>query len=119
LTLFLQVCAGLGGLTFLGTIIGALAVWRKSKAEAGKTGADAIQVLTDNALKAATTAIENVEKQAEKLGRQLEQTQDELAKTREELVAVRQHMGVLDELLRQHQIPAPKLVWPPHRNGVA
>lgn len=117
--LFLQICAGLGGLTFLGTVITALALWRKSKAEANKTGADAIQVLTDNALKAASTAIDKVEKQAEKLGQQLERTQGELAKTQNELQAVRRHMGVLEDLLREHRIPAPKLVWPSHSNGVA
>lgn len=115
---FLQICAGLGGLTFIGTIITAIAMLIRSKAGATKTGADTIQVLTDNALKAASTAIGNVEKQAEKLGRQLEETQGELAKTRDELQAVRRHMGVLEQLLREHKIPAPEFVWPIGRNGV-
>lgn len=110
MTLFLQICAALGGLTFLGGIITALAMWRKAKAEAGKTGADTIQVLTDNALKAASSAIEN-------LSKQLEQTQEALTETRDELQAVRRHMGVLEQVLRQHQILAPEFVWPSRRNG--
>lgn len=105
MTSFLQVCAGLGGLTFIGTIITAIAMLIRSKAGATKTGADTIQVLTDNALKAASTAIANLEKQ-------LGQTVDELAKTRSELQGVRQHMDVLEQLLRQHQIQAPQFVWP-------
>lgn len=108
MTLWLQIGAALGGLTFIGGIITALALWRKN-------GADAASVLTDRALKAATTAIEMVEQRAEqraeKLGRQLEETQDELR-------AVRRHMGVLETLLRQNQIPAPEFVWP-LRNGSA
>lgn len=101
----LQVGAALGGLTFIAGIITALAMWKKS-------GADAASVLTDRALKAATTAIENVEQQAEKLGAQLERTQGELEKTRDELRAVRRHMGVLEGLLRQQGVPVPDLDWP-------
>jgi DNA repair ATPase RecN len=119
LTLFLQIGAALGGLTFFGGIITALAIWRKSKAEARKAGADAVSVLTDTALKAASTAIAKVEQQAEKLGHQLERTQGELEKTRDELQAVRRHMGVLEGLLRQQGVPVPELVWPPMRNGVS
>jgi signal transduction histidine kinase len=119
LTWLLQVGAALGGLTFLGGLITALALWRRSKAEAKKTGADATSVLTDTALKAATTAIANIEKQAEKLGEQLVRTQDELEKTRDELHAVRHHMGVLEGLLREREIPVPKFVYPPTRNGAA
>lgn len=102
----IEVGAALGGLTFIGSIIGALALWKKN-------GADAASVLTDRALKAATTSIENLEKHAEKLGAQLEKTTDELR-------ALRQHMTVLESLLREHSIPAPTFDWPPrHRNGVA
>lgn len=104
----LQVGAALGGLTFIAGIITALAMWKKS-------GADAASVLTDRALKAATTAIENVEQQAEKLGVQLERTQGELEKTRDELRAVRRHMGVLEGLLRQQGVPVPDLEWPLRR----
>jgi hypothetical protein len=111
-TTLLQIGAALGGLTFVGGIITALAMWKKS-------GADAASVLTDRALKAATTAIEKVEQRAEKLGLQLEKTQDQLEKTQSELRAVRRHMGVLETLLRAQGVPVPELVWPPHRNGVA
>jgi DNA repair ATPase RecN len=102
----LQVAAGLGGLTFIGGIITALALWKKN-------GADAASVLTDRALKAATTAIENVEQRAEKLSQQLEKTQDQLERTQHELRAVRRHMGVLEALLRDRGVPVPELVWPP------
>lgn len=111
MTLWLQIGAALGGLTFIGGIITALALWRKN-------GADAASVLTDRALKAAEAAITNVEKQADKLGRQLEKTQGELEKTRDELRAVRVHMDVLEGLLRERGVPVPQLVWPPQRNGV-
>jgi hypothetical protein len=97
-TLFLQVCAGLGGLTFIGGIITALAMWRKN-------GADAASVLTDRALNAATKSIENLEKQLER--------------TTEELRAVRRHMTVLEGLLRQSGVTVPEFDWPPRRNGVA
>lgn len=109
MTVILQIGAALGGLTFVGAIITALAMWRKSKAEANKTGADAASVLTDTALKAATSAIKNMEERAQKLGEQLEKTQDELQ-------AVRRHMGVLEMLLRQRGVPVPEFVFPP-RNG--
>lgn len=119
MTLLLQIGAALGGLSFLAGLITALALWRKSKADATKTGADATSVLTDTALKAATTAIANIEQQAAKLGQQLERTQDELEKTRDELQAVSRHMGVLEDLLRERDIPVPKFTWSPRRNGVA
>jgi DNA repair ATPase RecN len=110
LNVVLQVAAGLGGLTFIGGIITALALWKKN-------GADAASVLTDRALKAATTAITNIEQQAEKLGHQLEKTQGQLELTREELRAVRRHMGVLERLLRDQGVAVPELVWPPR--GIA
>ena len=102
----IEVGALLGGLTFIGSIITALALWKKN-------GADAASVLTDRALKAATNAIENLEQQAETLGKQLKETTGELQ-------AMRRHLGVLETLLREHSIPAPSFDWPPaHRNGVA
>lgn len=107
----LQVGAALGGLTFIGGIITALAMWRKS-------GADAASVLTDRALKAATEAIGQVEQQAAKLGAQLEKTRDELEKTQDELRAVRSHMVVLEGLLRARDIPVPQFTWTPRKNGV-
>lgn len=110
MTWFLQVGAALGGLTFVSGVITAFALWRKSKAEAKKTGADAASVLTDTALKAATSAIKNMEERAQKLGEQLEKTQDELQ-------AVRRHMGRLEMLLRERGVPVPDFVFPP-RNGV-
>lgn len=112
MTLFLQICAALGGFTFVGGIITALAMWRKSKAEATKAGADAASVLTDRALRAATTSIENLEKHAEKLGQQLDRTTDELR-------ALRRHMAVLEALLRDRGVPVPQFDWPPQRNGVS
>lgn len=102
MTVLLQIGAALGGLSFLGGIITALAMWRKS-------GADAASVLTDRALKAATSSIENLEKRAETLSVQLDRATDELR-------ALRTHLGVLEQLLRQHAIPAPDFVWP-RRNG--
>ncbi len=111
MSLFLQICAALGGLTFLGGIITALAMWRKSKAEAKKFGADAPQVLTDTALKPASVVMAELKEQAKEL-------KVELAKTRAELQAVREHMDVLEDLLRLNQIPAPKFVWPAP-NGAA
>lgn len=119
MNLFVQIMAYLGGASFLTGIVRALVLWRKSKAEVTKTGADTTSILTDTALKAATTAIANIEQQAEKLGRQLERTQGELEKTRDELQAVRHHMGVLEDLLRERDIPVPKFTWSPRRNGVA
>lgn len=110
MTWLLQLGASLGGLSFLAGLITALSLWRKSKAEAAKTGADATSVLTDTALKAATRSIESLEKHAEKLSEQLDRTTDELR-------ALRAHMDVVEQLLRQHQIPAPEFVWP-RRNGV-
>lgn len=104
MSVLLQIGAALGGLSFVAGIITALAMWRKS-------GADAASVLTDMALKAATSSIANLEKHAEKLSAQLDRTTDEMR-------ALRAHMGVLEQLLRQHQIPAPEFVWP-RRNGVA
>ena len=118
MTLWLQIGAALGGLSFLGTLIGALAMWRKTKAEAKKIGVDAATVLTDTALKAATEAIEHVEQQAAKLGAQLERTQGELELTRDKLHAVLRHMRVLEDLLRASGVSVPDFVYPP-RNGVA
>lgn len=100
----LQVGAALGGLSFLGGIITALAMWRKS-------GADAASVLTDRALKANATAMEN-------LGQQLEQTQEALEETKGELQAMRRHLRVVEQLLRRHDIPAPEFEWPLRRNEV-
>jgi SpoVK/Ycf46/Vps4 family AAA+-type ATPase len=119
LTLFLQICAGLGGLTFVGGIITALAMWRRTKAEVTKSGADAHAVLTETAMRAAEKAIAKVEERAEKLGEQLDRTSDELEKTRGELQAVRRHMGVLEMLLRERGLPVPEFLWPPRRNGVS
>lgn len=104
----LAVAGGAGGL--LTNVIRSLSERRKVSAEATKTGADAQAILTDTALKAATRSIENLEKHAEKLSAQLERTTDELR-------ALRGHMDVVEQLLRQHQIPAPEFVWP-RRNGV-
>ena len=104
---FLQFCAALGGLTFIATPITAVALWRKSKAEAKKINVDAASVLTDSALKVLTS----VDRRAEKLGLQLEETQDELR-------AVRSHLIVLEGLMRAHDVPVPPFVWPPQRNGV-
>lgn len=112
MTWLLQIGAALGGLSFIGGIITALAMWRKN-------GADAAAVLTDRALRAAETAITKVEQQAEKLGTQLEKTQGELEKTRDELQALRRHMGVLEDLLRAQAIPVPQFNWVPRRNGVS
>lgn len=112
MNLLLQLGSALGGLTFIAGIITALAVWRRAKAEASKTGADAASVLTDTALKSAAKAIANLEQQAEKLGHQLD-------KTTAELRAVRRHMGVLEDLLRERGVPVPQLSWPPQRNGAA
>lgn len=97
----LQIGAALGGLSFLGTIIGALAVWRKSKAEANKAGADAASVLTDSALSI------------------VEDLRVELRSARAEIGALRRHLSVVERLLREQGIPAPEFDWPPHRNGVA
>ncbi len=97
MSVLLQVGAALGGLTFIGGIITALALWRKN-------GADAASVLTDRALRAATTSIENLEKQ--------------LASTTDELRALRRHMVVLEGLLRQSGISVPEFDWQPRRNGV-
>lgn len=105
MTVLLQIGAALGGLTFIGGIITALALWKKN-------GADAASVLTDRALKAATTSIENLEKHAEKLSVQLDRTTDELR-------ALRRHLGVLESLLRDRGVPVPDFVYPPQRNGVA
>lgn len=107
----LQVGAALGGLTFIGGVITALALWRKS-------GADATSVLTDTALKAATEAIGQVEQQAVKLGTQLEKTQGELELTRDKLQAVLRHMRILEDLLRASGVAVPDFVYPPQRNGV-
>ncbi len=98
MSVLLQVGAALGGLTFIGGIITALALWRKN-------GADAASVLTDRALRAATTSIENLEKQ--------------LASTTAELRALRRHMSALEGLLRQRGVSVPEFDWPPQRNGVA
>lgn len=117
--LLLQIGALLGGLSFIGGLITALAMWRKSKAEATKTGADASAVLTDTALKAATTAIASVQAEAEKLSRQLVKTQDELELTRDELQAVRRHMDRLETLLRTTGAEVPAFTWSPRRNGVS
>lgn len=118
MSVLLQIGAALGGLSFIAGIITALAMWRKSKAEATKTGADATSVLTDTALKAATTAIASVQAEAEKLGRQLVKTQDELELTRDELHAVRRHMDRLETLLRAQGAEVPNFTWTPRRNGV-
>lgn len=112
MSVLLQIGALLGGLSFIGGIITALSMWRKSKA-------DATSVLTDTALKAATSAITNIELQAEKLGAQLEKTRAELETTQDELRAVRRHMGTLETLLRAQGAEVPKFTWSPHRNGVA
>lgn len=105
MTLLLQISAALGGLTFVGGLITALALWRKTSAEARKIGVDTASVLTDTALKAATRSIENLEKQ-------LESTSDQLR-------ALRRHMTVLEGLLRQSGVSVPEFDWPPYRNGVA
>jgi hypothetical protein len=98
-SVLLQIGAALGGLSFVAGIITALALWRKN-------GADAASVLTDRALRAATSSIENLEKQLER--------------TTEELRALRRHLSVLEGLLRQSGVTIPDFDWPPpHRNGVA
>jgi hypothetical protein len=98
-SVLLQIGAALGGLSFVAGIITALAMWRKN-------GADAASVLTDRALRAATSSIENLEKQLER--------------TTEELRALRRHMSVLEGLLRQGGVTIPDFDWPPTRsNGAA
>ncbi len=101
MTWILQVAAALGGLTFFGGIITALAVWRKSKSEAKKTDIDAASVLTDSALKI------------------VKDLRTELRETRTEMHALREHMGTLEDLLRQRGVPVPQFRWPPQRNGVS
>lgn len=97
MTGFLQICAALGGFTFIATPITALAMWRKTKAEAKKIGVDATAVLTDSAIK----LLKNVQEEAEGL--------------RRDLAAMSNQLRVVEDLLRQNGIPVP--AWAPRRNG--
>lgn len=101
MSLLVQIGALSGALSFLGTIIGALAMWRKSKAEAAKTGADAASVLTGSALSI------------------VEDLRGELRSARAEIGALRRHLSAVERLLREQGIPTPDLDWPPSRNGAA
>lgn len=94
MSLLLQIGAVLGGLSFVGGIITAVALWRKTKA-------DAASVLTDSALSIVTDL------------------RGEIAVTRQEMRALRSHISRLEVLLRQHGVPIPDFDWPPPRNGVA
>lgn len=100
MNVLVQIGAVLGSLTFVGTVITALAMWRKSKSEAKKTDVDAVQVLTGTAL----TMVEDM--------------RAELAAARQEMKALRTHMGRLETLLRAAGMSVPEYDWPPHRNGV-
>lgn len=100
MSVFVQIMASLGGLAFVGGIITALAVWRKSRAEAKKTDVDAVQVLTGTAL----TMVEDMRK--------------ELAAARTEMQALRTHMGRLETALRTAGMAVPEFHWP-QRNGAA
>lgn len=100
MNVLVQIGAVLGSLTFLGTLITALAMWRKSKSEEKKTDADVVQVLTGTAL----TMVEDMRK--------------ELAAARTEMQALRSHMGRLETLLRTAGLSVPEFDWPQRRNGV-
>ena len=87
--------AALGGLGFIGTVITAIAMRRKVRAEADKTGADAASVLTGSAMSL------------------VEEVRADLLETQHELRALRRHVGVLEGLLRVNGIPVPDFAWPP------
>lgn len=83
----------LGGMSFIGTGIVALSQRRKVRA-------DAASVLTDSALKI------------------VKDLRTELEETRSEMHALREHLGGLENLLRQRGLPVPQFRYSPPRNGV-
>lgn len=89
--------------TLLAAIANTLMQRRKIKAEAIKYGADAAAVFTE-------TATELVAP----LRKELSETRAELADARAEMAAMRTHLVLFEGLLREHEIPAPKFVWPPN-----
>lgn len=97
----IQILTGLGGLAGLAALAAALMQRRKIQAEAEKVGADAAQVLTQTALGMLTLA------------------KQESESVRAELAALRHHVGLLEGLMRGHNITPPPFVWPQHSNGVA
>lgn len=107
MTVFLQISAALGGVTFLSGLITALVLWRRSKAEVKKLNVDAAAVLTDSAMK----VLQNVREEAEGLRKELRATRDELA-------GVRGQLRTVEALLRDNGIPVPTFDFPPYRNGV-
>lgn len=88
------------------SVIVALAMRRKIKAEAGKTEADAVAILNRAALESATKSIEAVERRAEKVS-------TELDKAITQIQALSEHVEVLHGLLRNAGIQAPPFRFSP------
>lgn len=49
----------------------------------------------------------------EPLRKELREARRELSDTRDEMAALRRHLRLMEDLLRQHNIPTPAFVWPP------
>lgn len=91
----IQVLSVIGGLGVPAAVVTALAMRRKVRAEAGKTGADAADVLTGSAMSYVT------------------EVRADMAELQQEMRALRRHVGVLEGLLRVNGIPVPEFAWPP------
>lgn len=95
-----------GGIGFVGTIVTALAMRRKVRADATKAGADAAKVLGDTAASLVT------EVRAD-MAELRSEHRTEINEMHGEILALRRHVGVLEGLLRRHGIPVPEFARPP------
>ena len=94
MNLLVTVLSLLGGCSFVGTGIVALANRKKVRGEAAKAGADAAAVLTESALSI------------------VDDLRGELVSARAEIRALRRHLGVVERLIREQGLPVPDLDWP-------
>lgn len=91
----IRVLSVLGALGLPTTVVVAITMRGKIRAEAKKTGADTASVLTGSAME------------------MVNDIRADLVETQREVRALRRHVGVLEGLLRVNGVPIPELAWPP------
>lgn len=107
-----SVLGALGALSFIGTLIAAIAQRRKVAAEAGKTGADAAAVATESAIDAAVVLMRELRVELAAARQEGDALRRELAGARAELDALRGHLRHVEEMVRERGVDVPPFHWP-------